>query len=244
MTHGVGGSDIVFLYIHGFLGQHDSPLGDQLDLLCRHQGYRLERLRWKGGSWGELIGRPAVGVVMGLLEAWLDPSHARSIGRIVVNALQGSKTWDNALQQTAVAALSLQAHVKQLAEAHQRVAIIAFSLGARVVCNFLAIAADPTILQNIHSITLCGAAVDHSHTPALQQLRLVQPGFRLQNLYSETDRVLNWLYPLGTAWSVAAGKVGFQDTEAVVNVHMSVGHSAYDTIAAQVFQCALRAGII
>ena len=88
--------------------------------------------------------------------------------------------------------------------------ILGYSLGARVVCEALNIAADRNVATPISSVSLLGAAIPRESVTTAGQYHsgIEAVDAPVSNFYSENDRVLGWIYRL----SDRSQAVGYQGT--------------------------------
>lgn len=153
------------VYVHGFLGAAGGSMEEALREAAEARGLTLDAPRWGSGD--------LTGLLCGALPCVLDRAPLRGLTK---HALA---TWQTALAAVKPAAKTLR---RQLVQDPPR-AVIAYSLGARVVARALA----GRSWSGLRVVLVAAATGDLPGPTDARDVEWI-------NLYSPDDQVLRWLY--------------------------------------------------
>ena len=219
------------IFVHGFGGAR-GPVERALADAARGGPHRLLFVRWPSGDLREMRARAVVEVARKVVEK-------RSIRRGLVEvALQSGKqasaAWGQAVANVPAGAAALADAMKTSRTTQDRVSILAFSLGCRVVLH--AIASGAIATTNIDRLVFAASAAPASSFEMLTDL--LSSETRVTHVFSTRDTVLDKLYPLGAGKVRPSGRRPLE-IAGVDNIEVQVGHRGYATIADQLWRLAI-----
>lgn len=213
------------LFVHGFGGA-----GGQVEralVAAAHGGvHDFVPVRWGSGDLRVLRTRALVAAAR---EMATGPTFSRSL---LQAAIRGARTatdaWDRAVANVPVGATRLLEHLESSQAEEQRVSIVAFSLGCRVVLE--ALGEKPEAARGIDRLVFAGSAAPASAYEVLPRVFPETRELRLVHVFSRSDDVLDKIYPFGAGAEKPSGR-GPLAMAGVDNIEVGVGHTGYASIA-------------
>lgn len=226
------------LFVHGFGGEGGGRMEKALHERFEESGHTLVPFRWKAGNLTTMTLQTGGHV---LLEALSDINPIRAAARVLYTASQDvGAQWDSALANVAAAHVALRGTLRNLGKAKEPFAIIAFSLGARVV--ILALHSMKKTPHALRRVVFAGAAVSCAAFDMLPlDLRDGKPA-RVVNVYSDADHILKGLYAVLQNGGHDAAGVNAVKSRGVTNVKVDTGHLTYPSLAEELRDLAVGLG--
>lgn len=218
------------LFIHGFGGAR-GPLERALATAAHGGPHHLFFVRWPSGDLREMRARAVVEVARRVAEK-------KSLPRgLMEAALQGgrqvSEAWEQAVANVPAGAEALHQVLASTGADGKGTAIVAFSLGCRVVLH--ALADHVAHFRKVERVVFAASAAPASSFEALSPR--IADGTEVIHVYSRKDTILDRVYPLGEGRILPSGREPLY-LPGVKNVEVVVGHRGYSSIASRLLALA------
>jgi hypothetical protein len=218
------------LFVHGFGGARGAVERALADA-ARGGPHHFSPVRWPSGDLREMRARAVVEVARRI-------SEKKSLPRGLVEAAvfgtrQASEAWQQAVANVPAGAAELGLAIEASHATGKPVAVVAFSLGCRVV--LYALAAGVISPGSIQRFVFAGSAAPASSFDAMPLV--VAGGSEVLHVYSRRDAILDRLYPFGDRSERPSGREPLA-IDGVRNVEVDVGHRGYASIASRLWMLA------
>jgi hypothetical protein len=219
------------LFVHGFggaKGRMERALADA----ARGGPHYLMPVRWPSGDLREMRARAVVEVARKVAEHKSIPKGLMQAA--MFGSRQASEAWAQAVANVPAGAAELAKALETSHSTGRPVAIVAFSLGCRVV--LYATAAGVIAPGSVERMVFAGSAAPADAFATLPPI--VSTGTAVTHVFSRRDAVLDRLYPLGRDTARPSGRSPLE-IPGVENVEVDVGHRSYASIAGMIWSLAL-----
>lgn len=218
------------LFVHGFGGARGA-VEQALADAARGGPHRLLFVRWPSGDLREMRARAVVEVARKVVA---EKSLRRGLIEVVLQGgRQASAAWEQAVANVPAGAAALGNAFDASQLTQDRVSILAFSLGCRVVLE--ALAKGMIDGAKVDRLVFAASAAPASSFEILSDF--IAQGTAVTHVFSRKDAVLDRLYPLGEGKVRPSGRAPLE-ISGVENVEVDVGHRGYATIADRLWQLA------
>ncbi|MEZ7892688.1 MAG: DUF726 domain-containing protein [Candidatus Wallbacteria bacterium] len=218
------------IYVHGYGGNgSESPVLKKLASVLNPEKQILIPFLWNSGN----INSSVISDISQIMKNFASDTIERSTVSLIEKILKSDTKSDFTLSQarSCILGRSLEKYLKQNINNINDISIISFSLGTRIVHDFLKICNDGELLAKINKVIMLAPAMPEDSKAELKHIRKVKPGFLIEAYYSpDFDLALKVVYSMAGNASRAAGEVGFSNSELYKNIKVNFCHSEYDKV--------------
>jgi len=220
----------VIVYVHGYGGNgQESPILEKLNSILSPAKHVLLPFLWQSGG----IGPAVYSDLKDVASEFATDTFKRAVMNSLRKLFKSKVKSDFLLSQARSCLLGgvFEKFLKREIDNVTSVSIVSFSLGTRIVHDFLKLCTDLELLSKINKIIMLAPAMPNNLKANLASIRIIKPDFKIEAYYSHNfDLALKVAYPIAGNALRAAGEVGFSDESIYKNVNVNLGHGEYEKL--------------